>query len=124
MLVGTIEQKKPAAVPAGKLKVDVALIALGRRRGFSVGRGDRCSARRSIILCWASGLSWGKSTPPHPFLLPFDSREQEKQTDYECETIPDRFAFRKATSARPSITVPSSSIEEGSGAGMFTSDVP
>lgn len=59
----------------------------------------------------------GKGTLPRPSLLPFDSEEQEKQTDYECKTMPDGFAFRKATNARPSSPVPSNSREDGSGVG-------
>ena len=55
----------------------------------------------------------GKGAILRPFLLPFDSEEQKEETDYECKTRPEDFAFRKATNARPRRPVPSSKQRGG-----------
>ena len=75
----------------------------------------RKGCEKTVICVCVVNDARGKGTLPRPFLLPFNSEEQEEQTDYECKTTPDALALRKATNARPSRPVPSNSREDGSG---------
>ena len=76
--------------------------------------------QRVQVRIGARQTKGGNLEPDHPpigkgTLPPFDSGELEKQTDYEREALRECLAFRKATSASPSIPVPSNSSDEGSG---------
>jgi hypothetical protein len=76
-----------------------------------VDRSDEGNGEGSRLVNEAKG----KGAIPRPFLLSFDSENQEEQTDYECKAMPDDFAFRNTTTASPRSPVPSNSRLDGSG---------